>query len=103
MYIDNQWIGLCDHGWDDTDAGVVCRQLGFGLSGKSQHSQISGSGSEEEIVTPKLFSCTGNESELLSCNHTEMEIADCDNFDNVGVICTGATPGILHIYIHDYT
>ena len=92
MYVDNQWTGVCDHGWDDSEAGVVCRQLGFGLSGKSQQFQISGSGNEEEIVIPK-FSCSGNESELLSCNHTKMEKADCDNFDNVGVICTGATPG----------
>ena len=79
----------------------MCRQLGFGLSGESQQFQTSGSGNEEEIVVPK-FHCTGNESELLNCNYTEMEIADCGNFDDVGVICTGSTPGRLAKYPCSY-
>ena len=89
MFINHQWVRLCDDGWDHTDAGVVCRQLGFGSSGRVQQFEISGS---RELVTPN-FSCTGNESTLLSCNHKEMSMSDCDTADDVGVICTGPTPG----------
>ena len=92
MFVDGLWVRVCDSGWDDTEAGVVCRQLGFGLSGKTQQFQISGSGNNEEMGIPK-FSCVGSEIELLNCSHTEIGIEDCDNFDNVGVICTGTTPG----------
>ena len=100
IFADGQWVKVCDDGWDNSEASVVCRQLGFGTSGKVQNFQISGN--ENETVIPN-FSCIGNESSLLSCSHTEIGMENCDNFDNVGVICTGATPGSYTCsYVVDY-
>ena len=45
VYYNGEWGTVCDDKWDDTDAGVVCRQLGFGSSGTAIYRAGFGPGS----------------------------------------------------------
>ena len=89
MFIGGQWVRVCDDGWDDSEADVVCRQLGFGSSGTTRHLQVSGS----EQVVPPNFTCSGNESMLLNCSHNGLGASDCNYFEDVEVECQPPIPG----------
>ena len=80
-----EWGTVCDDGWDDTDAGVVCRELGFGSSGISYY---FGQGSGP--IWLDSVTCIGNESMLIRCGHLGINIIrSCNHFEDVGVKCYG--------------
>ena len=87
------WGTVCDDGWDDTDAGVVCRQLGFGSSGTAIRSAGFGQGSGS--IWLDSVTCTGNESQLANCSHLGVGVTrGCSHGDDAGVRCSG-TQGVL--------
>ena len=93
VYYNGQWGTVCDDGWDDTDAGVVCRQLGFGTSnGSAEFGQGSGS------IWLDSVTCTGSESTLASCGHLGVGVASrCYHSEDVGVRCTGDKDGTVYL------
>ena len=85
VYYNGEWGTVCDDGWDDTDAGVVCRQLGFGSLGKAIGSAGSGQGSGS--VWLSNVTCTGSESILPSCGHVGVGVHSCTHSEDAGVSC----------------
>ena len=83
-----EWGTVCDDGWDDTDAGVVCRQLGFGSSGTAIGSAYFDQGSGS--IWLKSVTCTGNESTLAECGHLGIGVTkSCNHLKDASVVCTG--------------
>ena len=83
-----EWGTVCDNGWDDTDAGVVCRQLGFGSSGMAFYSAYYGQGSGS--IWLDSITCTGSESKLVECGHLGINVTrSCYDYDIAGVGCYG--------------
>ena len=82
-----EWGTVCDDGWDDTDAGVVCIQLGFGSSGTAIGSAGFGQGSGPILLDGVL--CSGNELALTNCGHIGINnIRSCNHAEDAGVSCT---------------
>ena len=83
-----EWGTVCDDGWSGIDAGVVCRQLGFGSYGSSYSGAYFGAGSGP--IWLDNVACIGNESTLASCGHLGFNITrNCNHFEDAGVRCYG--------------
>ena len=94
---DGEWGTVCDDGWDDTDAGVVCRQLGFGSSGKAIGSAGFGQGSGTILLSN--ISCDGDESILARCGHLGINVTrSCTHVKDAGLNCSGLQG--IYVAIH---
>ena len=93
-----EWGTVCDDGWDDTDAGVVCRQLGFGSSGTAIGSAGFGQGSGS--IWLDSVTCTGSESALSSCGHLGINVTrSYSHAEDAGVRCSGIQGKIFYVYL----
>ena len=96
----NYWTSICPSGWNDMDAMVTCRELGFTVVGKNLkcfHKMLYfyytgarttlndfGLGLRPAVFSD--FSCTGSENSLLNCSHGQ---TSCSFTYHAGVKCEG--------------
>ena len=82
-----EWGTVCDDGWDNNDARVVCRQLGFGSYRTAIGSAGFGQGSGSILLDD--ITCTGSESTLASCGHLGVGVTrSCSHSEDAGVRCS---------------
>ena len=75
------WGAVCDDGWDDVDARVLCRQLGL-AGGKS----ISRFGESGRMWMHRV-ACFGHETNLGHCPFRGWDVHECDKSEAAGVEC----------------
>ncbi len=80
------WGTVCDDDWDDLDAKVVCRQLGYSR-GIAHGGAAFGSGNEPTWLDN--VRCTGTELRLAHCLHAGWGREDCSHEEDAGVVCSG--------------
>merc|ERR1711915_920468 len=85
VYVDDKPV--CDDDWDDTDAGVVCRELGFYEGGYATKESYFGRVDLETQSGWDQVRCGGYESSLTECRHESHD--DCGNSEGAGVVCNG--------------
>lgn len=95
VFHEGRWGSICDDQWDDRDAEVVCRQLGFGGVAKSWSWAHFGQGSGPILLD--AVKCTGNELFLDQCHHGDWEQHNCDHMEDAGVSCSPYTDGVVRL------
>ncbi|KAJ8035487.1 Neurotrypsin [Holothuria leucospilota] len=86
IFINGEWGTVDEDPWDDNDADVVCRQLGYMFGGVAYRSAYFGEGSGP--IWLDSIQCTGSETNLLACTH-ETDTSEDSHSEDVGVACNG--------------
>ncbi|NWJ07270.1 C163A protein, partial [Crypturellus undulatus] len=87
MEVRGTWRSLCDTGWDEHDAQVLCHQLGCGFVTSVPRGGYFGSGSGP--LWRDTFHCSGNEAHLGACPATALGISACPPDSIAAVNCSG--------------
>ena len=74
---------ICDDNWEDFEATVVCRQLGFN-SGVATKASIFGN-VPNEFAMDSVF-CVGEEDTIQQCSYETED--DCSYAEGAGVYCS---------------
>ena len=80
---DGLWGSVCDDGWSDANAKVVCKQINS-AGGIAIPRLGGGSG---PIWMHREFRCVGNESSLGNCAFRGWGVHNCSHVEDAGVEC----------------
>ncbi|KAB0407282.1 hypothetical protein E2I00_019037, partial [Balaenoptera physalus] len=85
VFIHGQWGTICDDGWTDKDATVICRQLGY--KGPARARTMAYFGEGKGPIHMDNVKCTGNERSLADCIKQDIGRHNCRHGEDAGVIC----------------
>lgn len=98
---------MCDNSWNDTNANVVCRQLGYSDTGiilynvmqlfKNEHCYSDSTGAQSlssafygegnGTILLDEVQCSGSEARLIDCPSLPIESHNCSHAEDASVIC----------------
>ena len=88
-----QWGTVCDDGFSDAAARVVCYSLGFGYVGRKVDVNLYGVG--HGLIWLNNVLCNGTERYIGECSHGGWRAHNCSHHQDVAVSCTNNTPVTL--------
>ena len=87
VYYRGLWGTVCDDNWDNMDAAVACRELGYASVGTESTSAIP-DGAPSQPIFLDMLGCTGSETRLSNCHHNGFGNEDCDHVEDVKLSCS---------------
>lgn len=82
-----EWGVVCDDNWDDMDATVVCRMLGYTRLTMSKAVSSSRFGFGNGVFMLDEVECVGTEASLEDCSHPGWRVHNCRLHEVAGVVC----------------
>lgn len=92
VFYNGSWGSVCDDRWDDYDARVVCRMLGYSDALAAISSGRMGSMSENAPIWMDNVHCRGEEKSLFECIMNPLGVHDCLHKEDAGVKCVVPIP-----------
>ena len=89
VYYDRQWGTICDDSWNNRDADVLCKQLGYIDAEDLRYRAYYGEGTGP-IWIDQIHCSNGAES-VMDCKHDGWGINDCSHREDAGVKCRQKT------------
>ncbi|XP_019853225.1 PREDICTED: deleted in malignant brain tumors 1 protein [Amphimedon queenslandica] len=88
LCVNKTWGTICDDYWDDNDASVVCRQVGFsGQGAKARYSSYTERLKSFHIID---LNCNGSEENVFNCSHNLVQQHTCTDYEDASVQCTAS-------------
>lgn len=88
---------VCDDGWDEEDATVVCNQLGFAGTAVALPGWQFGAGSASQPIWLDDVACGGREEFLSHCPNNGWGNHNCQHYEDAGVVCQGV-PALVSVF-----
>lgn len=90
---EGQWGTVCDDSFDIKDAGVVCRELGFGHVMHMGFGQVTDENVhhlQDYNISMDEVHCVGDELSLTECHHDTYH--DCSHYEDIWLMCSDEKP-----------
>ena len=84
VFNSGEWGTVCDDGWEDSDASVVCSEMGC-----SGGDGIQNFGGGSGKIWMDNVACSGSEGSLTECGQNGWGIHNCAHSEDAGACCTG--------------
>lgn len=93
VYHNHTWATVCDDEWDDADATVVCRMLGYSMGERTTEASF---GPGNNMIGMDNVHCEGTESHILDCEYNGWGIHNCAHWEDAGVVCYNSQYDVVH-------
>ncbi|KAI5107267.1 macrophage receptor MARCO isoform X3, partial [Silurus meridionalis] len=82
VLFNSEWGTVCDDNFDNLDAIVLCKMLGF-----KRPTQVFKAQPGSGRIWLDDLQCVGTETSIFDCKHGGMGINDCQHTEDAGIAC----------------